>query len=99
MPWPPEGSCLQGLRWRQFLSGPNTTTNQPRSWPDAWQLGMFIGSGAVEAGRKAIVARRLKPSGMRWTQAGATGILALRCLQASNRWEEILTQPTSSPAA
>ena len=31
-----------------------------------------------------------KLSGMRWTRAGATGILTLRCLQASNRWEEIL---------
>jgi hypothetical protein len=62
-------------------------------------LGMFIGSGAVEAGCKAVVGQRLKLSGMRWTQAGATGILALRCLQASNRWEEILAKPGQTPAA
>jgi hypothetical protein len=62
-------------------------------------LGMFVGSGAVEAGCKAVVGQRLKLSGMRWTQAGATGILTLRCLQASNRWEEILTQPSQTPAA
>ena len=58
-------------------------------------LGMFAGSGAVEAGCKAIVAQRLKLSGMRWTQAGATGILTLRCQQASGRWEEIWQQPRS----
>ena len=62
-------------------------------------LGMFIGSGAVEAGCKSIVGQRLKLSGMRWTQPGATGILTLRCLQASDRWEEILTQPGQTPAA
>ena len=40
-----------------------------------------------------------KLSGMRWTEHGATGILALRCLEASDRWEEILTQPGQTPAA
>jgi hypothetical protein len=50
------------------------------------KLGMFVGSGAVEAGCKAIAGRRLKLSGMRWTEHGATGILTLRCLEASDRW-------------
>ena len=63
-------------------------------------LGMFVGSGAVEAGCKAIIGQRLKLSGMRWSVPGAAGILTLRCLQASNRWEEILTQPRGqAPAA
>jgi hypothetical protein len=62
-------------------------------------LGMFVGSGAVEAGCKSIAGQRLKLSGMRWTQPGATGILTLRCLQASDRWEEILTQPGRTTAA
>jgi hypothetical protein len=56
-------------------------------------LGLFVGSGAVEAGCKAIVGQRLKLSGMRWSVPGATGILTLRCQQASNRWEEIWPQP------
>ncbi len=30
-------------------------------------LGMFVGSGAVEAGCKAVIGQRLKLSGMRWT--------------------------------
>ena len=40
----------------------------------------------------AITARQViplpPPAPARWTQAGATGILTLRCLQASDRWEE-----------
>lgn len=62
-------------------------------------LGMFVGSGAVEAGCKSIVAQRCKLSGMRWTVPGATGILTLRCLEASNRWEEIPALHTQTPAA
>jgi hypothetical protein len=62
-------------------------------------LNMFVGSGAVEAGCKSIVGQRLKLSGMRWTEHGATGILALRCLEASDRWEEILTRPGQPTAA
>ncbi len=53
------------------------------------KLGMFTGSGAVEAGCKSIVGQRCKLSGMRWTVSGATGILTLRCLEASGRWEQI----------
>jgi hypothetical protein len=63
------------------------------------KLGMFIGSGAVEAGCKSIVAQRCKLSGMRWTVPGAAGVLTLRCLEASNRWEQVLTQPRHTPAA
>jgi hypothetical protein len=63
------------------------------------KLGMFVGSGAVEAGCKAIVGQRCKLSGMRWTQAGATGILTLCCLEASDRWKEIPAQPLQTPAA
>lgn len=57
------------------------------------ELGMFIGSGNVEAGCKAVIGQRLKLSGMRWTTPGATGILTLRCRQASGQWEEIWTPP------
>lgn len=46
-------------------------------------LGMFIGSGVVEAGCKAVIGQRLKQSGMHWTTRGATGITTLRCQRAS----------------
>jgi len=63
-------------------------------------LGMFVGSGAVEAGCKAVVGQRLKLSGMHWSVPGAAGILTLRCLEASGRWDEIWTQPGhQAPAA
>jgi len=55
-------------------------------------LGLFVGSGAVEAGCRAVVAQRLKLSGMRWTVRGASAIVALRCEEASGRWEEIWQQ-------
>lgn len=63
------------------------------------QQGMFIGSGAVEAGCKAVIGQRLKLSGMRWTTPGATGILTLRTQQASGPWDQIWTRPhTQIPA-
>jgi hypothetical protein len=68
----------------------------------AWyrSLGLFVGSGNVEAGCKSVIGQRLKLSGMHWTEPGATGILTLRCQQASNRWEEIWQQPhNQTPAA
>ncbi len=57
------------------------------------QLGLFVGSGVVEAGCKAVVGQRLKLSGMRWNIPGATGILTLRTHQASDRFDRIWTQP------
>jgi hypothetical protein len=68
----------------------------------AWyrSLGLFVGSGNVEAGCKSVIGQRLKLSGMRWTETGATGILTLRCQQASSRWEEIWQRPhNQTPAA
>ena len=51
--------------------------------------GLFVGSGAVEAGCKAVIGQRLKLSGMRWTVAGADAIAALRCQQASRPEDQI----------
>ena len=62
-------------------------------------LGMFVGSGAVEAGCKAVIGQRLKLSGMHWSMPGATGILTLRCQEASGRWEEIWPQPHNQTGA
>ena len=63
-------------------------------------LGLFVGSGVVEAGCKAVIGQRLKLSGMRWTIPGAASIATLRCQEASNRWEEIWQRPhNQTPAA
>ncbi len=53
------------------------------------QCGLFVGSGVVEAGCKAVIGQRLKQSGMHWTIAGADAIIALRCTEASSQWEAI----------
>ncbi len=50
--------------------------------------GMFVGSGVIEAGCKHVIGQRLKQSGMEWTVRGANAIIALRCMEASNRIEE-----------
>jgi hypothetical protein len=50
--------------------------------------GLFVGSGVVEAGCRTIVGQRLKQSGMHWTVRGANAIIALRCLDLSNLWED-----------
>jgi hypothetical protein len=42
--------------------------------------GYFIGSGVIEAGCKCVVGRRLKQSGMFWSETGAENLLGLRCL-------------------
>lgn len=48
------------------------------------ELGMFVGSGVVEAGCKAVIGQRLKLSGMRWAGHGATAITTLRCQHATS---------------
>ena len=60
--------------------------------------GMFIGSGAIEGGIKAIVVQRAKQSGMHWTTEGAAGIIALRCNYASGRWDGLWPASTTTPA-
>jgi hypothetical protein len=62
------------------------------------KLGMFIGSGAIEGGIKAIVVQRAKQSGMHWTVEGAADIIALRCQHASGRWDELWSSGTLAPA-
>ena len=53
------------------------------------KLGMFTGSGAIEAACKQIVCQRAKQSGMHWTVQGAADVIALRCQHASGRWDEL----------
>jgi len=55
-------------------------------------LGMFVGSGVVEAGCKSVLGVRLKRSGMHWTARGASGITTLRCQHASRP----CNQPTAA---
>jgi hypothetical protein len=76
-----------------------TTNAQRMRYAYFRDLGMFVGSGAVEAGCKAVIGQRLKLSGMRWNIPGATGILTLRCHQASDRFEHIWSRPHNQTPA
>ncbi len=49
--------------------------------------GLFIGSGVIEAGCKTVVGRRLKASGMFWSQHGAEDLLSIRCLLLGPHFE------------
>ena len=52
------------------------------------EIGLFVGSGVVEAGCKSVIVARLKQSGMRWSVKGANAIIALRCSVESNRFDD-----------
>jgi hypothetical protein len=63
--------------------------NQNRMrYPQFRKLGLFIGSGVIEAGCKTVIGSRLKQSGMFWTVRGVNAIVALRCHRISNKFED-----------
>ncbi|MGH3664930.1 MAG: ISKra4 family transposase [Egibacteraceae bacterium] len=75
------------------------THRQRMRYGDFRASGLFVGSGAVEAGCRAVIGQRLKLSGMRWSVPGATGILTLRCHDASGRWDHLWTRLHHTKAA
>jgi hypothetical protein len=50
-------------------------------------LGLFIGSGVVEAGCKTVVGQRAKQSGMCWSESGLLAVLHTRCALLSRRFD------------
>jgi hypothetical protein len=54
--------------------------------------GYQIGSGAVEAGCKHVVGKRLKQSGMVWSRVGSSATLSLRIAWLNGRWEQLWLQ-------
>jgi hypothetical protein len=50
------------------------------------RLGYGIGSGAVESAHKQVIHARFRQAGMRWSQAGARRLLALRLLLLNDNW-------------
>lgn len=62
-----------------------------REWmkyPQAVAAKAAIGSGPVEAACKTLVTQRLKISGASWSREGAGGVLYLRSLMQSDRFED-----------
>jgi hypothetical protein len=65
-------------------------TNAPRMRYNWFRSrGLFVGSGVVEAGCKAVIGQRLKQAGMHWTVSAADAIATLRCQQASRPEDRI----------
>jgi hypothetical protein len=56
-------------------------------YPKFRRQDLFVGSGVIEAGCKAVIGSRLKQSGMFWTVRGANSIIALRCCHLNGRFE------------
>ena len=50
------------------------------------RLGYGIGSGAVESAHKQVVHARFRQAGMRWSEAGARRLLAVRLLLLNDNW-------------
>jgi hypothetical protein len=57
-------------------------------YPEFRRQHLFVGTGVMEAGCKAVIGCRLKQSGMFWTVRGANAIIALRCCWLSGRFED-----------
>jgi hypothetical protein len=57
-------------------------------YPEFRQQHLFVGSGVIEAGCKAVIGSRLKQSGMFWTVRGANAIIALRCCLLNREHED-----------
>lgn len=50
------------------------------------RLGYGIGSGSVESAHKQVIHARFRQAGMRWSEAGARRLLALRLLLLNDNW-------------
>lgn len=57
-------------------------------YPELRRQGLFVGSGVIEAGRKTVIASRLKRSGMLWTVRGANAVIAVRCCRHSRKFND-----------
>lgn len=75
------------------------STNASRMRYDEYlRLGYGIGSGSVESAHKQVVHARMRQAGMRWSEAGARRLLALRLLLLNGDWA-VLDRLTMVPVA
>ncbi|MBF6592253.1 MAG: ISKra4 family transposase [Ktedonobacterales bacterium] len=62
------------------------------AYADFQAAGYPIGSGIVESANKLVVEARLKGSGMHWAQGNVNGMLGLRTIACTDRWQEAWPQ-------
>jgi hypothetical protein len=73
------------------------TNNAQRMHYDQYlRLGYGIGSGSVESAHKQVVHARMRQAGMRWSEAGARRLLALRLLLLNHEWSMLDRIPMAS---
>lgn len=66
------------------------STNEEQMRYDVFRSkGYDIGSGAAEGACKHVVGKRLKQSGMIWTRAGSSAVLALRISWLNKEWNKL----------
>ena len=61
--------------------------------------GVPLGSGAIESAIRRVINLRLKGNSISWYQDNAEGMLVLRCLVLSNRWDDTFAQISASLAS
>ena len=61
--------------------------------------GVPLGSGASESAIRRVSNLRLKGNSISWYEANAEGMLLLRCLVLSNRWDDTFAQISTSMAS
>lgn len=95
---PPGTSAEVGDELRKLV-GYFANNRHRTDYPRYRALGWDIGSGPTEAGCK-IIGERLKGSGMRWVEAGAATVAALRALYVSGGtvWDGFWSQPHRAAA-
>jgi hypothetical protein len=58
--------------------------------------GVPLGSGAIESAIRRVINLRLKGNSISWYEENAEGMLMLRCLVLSNRWDDTFGQISAS---
>lgn len=67
------------------------TNNEKRmNYGQYRELGLNIGSGAIESAHKIVIQSRMKQSGMRWSTANVQSIVSLRSKYLSGEWNQIV---------
>jgi hypothetical protein len=61
--------------------------------------GVPLGSGAIESAIRRVINLRLKGNSISWYDANAEGMLMLRCLVLSKRWDDTFVQISASLAS
>ena len=50
----------------------------------------LIGSGAIESAHRTVVQKRMKQSGQRWSEKGASNMLNLRVVKKNLQWDKVI---------